>query len=295
MGHIVVGIDDSKGAEHLLGVALQEAAARGVNVRVLHTWRPPVPMEAYPVLGYDVACASEQRVGEDRMAAVVAAAGSTPGVNVTVDVRSGDAGSALAEASTSADLVVIGQRSHGAFMTALVGSATGYVLHHAHCAVLVVPPQTGPTLAWSRVVVGVDGSPGSQGALRWAAAEAFRYGCPLVVLHAWILNVSPVWPIGASFAFPEDHLGTLQAWLDAEVEACGVDRSQVSVQTRVVRGYAAGALLESLQPTDLLVVGSRGHGGFSDLVLGSVASQCVHHAHAAVAVVRPVVSPSQPD
>ncbi len=137
------------------------------------------------------------------------------------------------------------------------------------------------------ITVGVDGSEGASAALRWAAAEARLRGARLRVVHAWHI---PAMAYGTGFAVPanmELELGEgarvgLDKWLeDAKAELDGIE-----VERRVVDGNAATALTDAAADTELLVVGSRGLGGFSELLLGSVSHECAQRAHCPVVIVR---------
>lgn len=148
------------------------------------------------------------------------------------------------------------------------------------------------------VVVGVDGSAGAKEALRWALAEARLRKSPLRAVHAWMFGY-----VGGSVeGFP--YLGgSLDAYTSLGIDLgdlhhaaedllaraladAGPDTEGIEIERLVVQGSAAEALVAAVGKDDLLVVGSRGHGGFADLLLGSVSQQCVHHAPCPVVVVH---------
>jgi nucleotide-binding universal stress UspA family protein len=134
------------------------------------------------------------------------------------------------------------------------------------------------------VVVGVDGSPASIDALRWAADYARLAGAPLLAVSAWH------WPVAmvVSVPVPEgfDPIAEGQKTLDAILaDELGKDPG-FPVTTQVTEGAAAQALIAASHGARLLVVGSRGHGGFAGLLLGSVSEQCTHYAACPVVVVR---------
>lgn len=136
-----------------------------------------------------------------------------------------------------------------------------------------------------RIVVGVDGSDGSKHALRWAAKQAGYTGATLEVVAAWDYPVTygwvPVPPEDYALAdFAEKSLN------DAINEVFGAEVPE-NIQRRVVQGHPAEVLVGASKGAELLVVGSRGYGGFADALLGSVSTYCVHHAHGAVTVIRP--------
>ena len=133
------------------------------------------------------------------------------------------------------------------------------------------------------VVVGVDGSDGSASALRWAAALAAGNGWGLRAVMAWDL-LAQHHAHGASKRFDPDY----DEAAAREVLAGYVDDAlggEAVVEERVVLDLPARALLEAAEGAALLVVGARGLGGFAGLVLGSVSSQVVRHAHSPVVVV----------
>lgn len=136
-----------------------------------------------------------------------------------------------------------------------------------------------------RVIVGIDGSDGATAALRWAAAEAARWEAPLVAVWAWefspLMAITDV-PLQLD-QFQAAVTENLQAVLVAEL---GEDRA-AAVETRVVSDPPVRALVDTATERDLVVVGSRGMGGFKGMLVGSVSQQVVHYAPCPVTVVRP--------
>jgi nucleotide-binding universal stress UspA family protein len=138
------------------------------------------------------------------------------------------------------------------------------------------------------IVVGVDGSESARLAARWAAHEAEMRDADVLLLSAWDMP-----RYGFSFgaaAFSEDFLKALRRTAEGNV-ADAMDElraisKDVDVSTEVVEGQAAAALLQAAKDADLLVLGSRGLGGFRELLLGSVSQQCANHAPCPVVVVR---------
>lgn len=151
-----------------------------------------------------------------------------------------------------------------------------------------------------RIVVGIDGSEGSFHALRWAIHEAECHRASLDVVAAWeypLLGSAKGEGLLAAIDF-----GKAVDWSRVRAEAevalaetiAGITSdTDVAVDTRLVEGNASEVLLEAAEGAELLVVGARGRGGFSALLLGSVSSQCVQHSPCPVVVVRaPEVSGS---
>lgn len=138
-----------------------------------------------------------------------------------------------------------------------------------------------------RIVVGVDGSPGGRAALRWALAEAERRCATVDAVHAWGPAVYVAAPTVAMIPDRSELAAAAKQLLDRVVSGEAAAHRHVLVNQIVAEGAAARTLLDAAAGADLLVVGSRGRGGFAGLLLGSVSQQCVHHAPCPVVVVRP--------
>lgn len=138
-----------------------------------------------------------------------------------------------------------------------------------------------------RIVTGVDGSASSVAALRWAARQAGLTGASVDAVIAWhypVLAV-PVGPAPGAMLDSADFEKAADATLADAIAAADLS-SDVRVSARVKEGNAAQVLLDAADGADLLVVGSRGHGGFAEALLGSVSQHCVHHASCPVVVIR---------
>jgi len=140
---------------------------------------------------------------------------------------------------------------------------------------------------WKTIVVGVDGSPGSRKALAWAAAEAADHGADLSVVNVWEHTLlPPAGSVSVSEHFvPEPSQRTTDELVQVIKEELG-DDPPVQVQAQVKEGRPAKVLIDESAGADLLVVGSRGHGGFAGLVLGSVSQHVAAYAKCAVTVIR---------
>lgn len=140
-----------------------------------------------------------------------------------------------------------------------------------------------------RIVVGVDGSPEAEHALRWAAQEARLRDATLEVVYAYDAHlgegvIGSALGTGAQVGV-KARVAANQLLEDGLAKVSDV-AAGLSVEPNAVAGAAAGVLVERAKGADLLVVGSRGRGGFSGLLLGSVSHQAVHHAECPVAVIR---------
>jgi nucleotide-binding universal stress UspA family protein len=146
-------------------------------------------------------------------------------------------------------------------------------------------PERGPG---SRIVAGVDGSSSSLSALRWAIRQARLTGAAVVAVIAWH-NPASRGGYGWETAGPAQNYDFQEVAAKIVTEAISSTlepASDVSVRTQVTEGHPAQVLLDASDAADLLVVGSRGHGGFAEALLGSVSQHCVQHASCPVAVIR---------
>ncbi len=142
------------------------------------------------------------------------------------------------------------------------------------------------------IVVGVDGSKESLEALRWSVEESRLRRTPVRAVYVWTYPAAATWTDPFVVAPPAERVEidpeelrreseTRLAALVAEVGSAGAE-----VEQEVIEGHPAEELVRAAKDAGLLVVGSRGHGGFSGLLLGSVSQACVHHAHCPVVVFR---------
>jgi nucleotide-binding universal stress UspA family protein len=133
------------------------------------------------------------------------------------------------------------------------------------------------------VVVGVDGSEASKDALRWALRYARLTGATVRAVAAWQYPYSFAWPVATDI----DLEGETRRTLKETIEEVAASYPDVTVDSVVAKGAPAYVLTTAAKHADLLVVGSRGHGAFAGMLLGSVSQHCVHHAACSVVVVRP--------
>jgi len=148
--------------------------------------------------------------------------------------------------------------------------------------------SAGSTDGAPRIVVGVDGSPSSRAALRWAVRHARLTGGTVDAIIAWQIPMmlqnyswAPIY-VEESGDFAEDARKRIDAVIGTEIEPA----DSRLVRSQVVHGHPAQVLLDAAADADLLVVGSRGHGSFAEALLGSVSQHCVHHAHCPVLIMR---------
>ena len=140
------------------------------------------------------------------------------------------------------------------------------------------------------IVVGVDHSAGAKAALRFALEEARLRRSTLRVVHAW--QFGHIGATGFEGVLPavggelDEFRRAAADELDAIVAEAAADADGIQIEKRIDQGPAARVLIDESRRSDLLVVGSRGHGGFASLLLGSVSQQCAHHAACPVVIVR---------
>lgn len=281
---VVVGIDGSASALHAVRWAADEAARRRAPSRIVHAYGIPV---GYLPGFVDWHALHEALLAQGR-AWLEQARQSVEATGVAVEVVEVKAGAvpALLEESTHAALIVVGTRGLGGFTGLVIGSTAVELAAHAHCPVVVargVDSGTGP------VVVGVDGTPVGEAAIAFAFAAASARGASLVAVHTWTdLAVDAVLAGGAAaldFAplerRAEEVLGErLAGWQEKYPDA--------PVSRYVSRERAARGLLRHAEHAQLVVVGTRGRGGFRGLLLGSTSQHLLHHAPCPVAVVPTV-------
>ncbi len=138
-----------------------------------------------------------------------------------------------------------------------------------------------------RIVVGIDGSQGARRALEWAVAEAKLRDAHLVVVHAWLepaaVAVGSV--VTAGGVEPEIFEDAAERTVADVLDAIDTTGLPQGIESHVVSGAPARALLDMAEDADLVVVGSRGRGGFTGLLLGSVSQQVAHHATCPVVII----------
>jgi nucleotide-binding universal stress UspA family protein len=139
-----------------------------------------------------------------------------------------------------------------------------------------------------RIVVGVDGSPSSVAALRWAVAEAELTGDTVKAVFAWQYPIAAGGYGWAPVLMDDgiDMQAVAEKTLTEAIDEVAQPGCSVTVERQIAEGYAPSVLVDASAHADLLVVGSRGHGTFTDALIGSVSQNCAHHAKCPVVIVR---------
>jgi nucleotide-binding universal stress UspA family protein len=279
---IIVGYDGSDYAHGALLWALDEAARSGSAVGLVHAdeWpilapaasmipSPELRPESYPAEVIDGTL--------DR--AVAAAKAVQPLVDVTAKTVRAHAATTLIGLSRTARMIVLGGRGRSA-VAGMFGSVSAAVSAHAHCPVVIV---RGETPAAAPVVTGVDGSAQASQVLAFAAEMAYIRKAPLRVIRAWP-PVTGLWeetPMVTRTVTEREREP-----LDELVTDVRDTFPDLTIQTEAVVAHPAAALTQAGSGAQLLVVGSRGHGAVTGLLLGSVSQHLLRQSPCPVAVVH---------
>jgi nucleotide-binding universal stress UspA family protein len=287
-GPIVVGVDGSEGTIRAVRWAAAEAVRRKLPLRLVHA-------HLLPTFGYlpmlETRSMHEELIdlAHDWLrSAAAAAAKVSPTIDVHTELRTAGPVPLLIEESLHARLIVVGSHGLGGIPRMLLGSTSEGLAGRAHCPLVVVPSGLDDPAPDAPVVVGVDGSPVSDAAVAVAFDEASTRNVGLVAVHAWsdqpITNPFVLRLTDDDWAQIEDAerrsmAEQLAGWRDKYPD--------VTVRRVLVRDRPATSLLGNASTAQLLVVGSRGRGGFASALLGSTSRAVLHHAPCPVIVAGP--------
>jgi len=291
MGTIVVGVDGSECSHDALRWAVEEASRREAVVEAVFAWTFPYDAPVVGRLADDRGW--RQRADKMLKGLLETELGGRSDVEVTPRAQEGPAARTLLDAANGAEMLVVGSRGRGGFAELVLGSVSHQCVQHAGCPVVVVRREDLPADALpkekttERIVVGVDGSEAARTALRWALDEARIRNATIDVVSAWHVPYIHSYPYAVTDPPPGQYERDARLILDGML--VGADTTGVpTVEPILVCDGAARALLDMGKGADLLVVGSRGLGGFTGLLLGSVSQQVVHHAPCPVVVIPPL-------
>ena len=279
--HVLAATDGSASAQGALGWAATVCAATGGQLSVATAWQPEFS-EMGPATHAEHLEAARRRLEDDWCATLRAM--DMPHQSVVLD---GDPRQVIPEwaAQHDVDLVVMAphgrglEHRHGGY----VGSVTTFLAHNLHRPLVSVPPGAQIRLP-QRIVAGIDGSTPSLLAIQWCMDYAPLLGARVTAVFAERPFAERTRRSDANSRYQQAQ-HSLQEW------TAPLAGTSVPVETRVIEGGAGAALLEVANDgtTDLLVVGTRGRGGFAELLLGSTALKLLHHSDVPVVLV-PVAS-----
>lgn len=274
---VIVAYDGSNDASLALFWGIRAAVDRHRDLRVVIV--APATEEAAAARG------QEERWVQSAADAArdVLKSSAMPGAEVVVE--HGSALGILLKESRTADHLVVGSRGHGPVEAYRLGSVSQHLAGHAACPVAVVRAAHQPRSR--QILVGIDGSPASERALRYAAERAAETGESVLAVHAYQYPRYSGTPLGALASDIDTDLTESAARLAAELVAGTVgDYPGLDLRSTAVVGRPARVLGRLSDDAALVVVGSRGRNPVAELVLGSVAQQVLHRAECPIVVVR---------
>lgn len=285
---VLVGVDGSPESLGAVDWAVARAARAGWRVHILCAYSLPSFTTASLDGGYAALDDSAIRSGAQAVVDEAVKRASDTGVAVTSSLETGDPAGVLVDLSKDASIAVVGTRGGGGFADRLLGTVSSALPAHAHCPTVVVPRHVegAEYTPVERIVVGVDGSESARKALRCAVVEADVWGAELTAVAA----VPMASGAGALAWLPaavdrDQVLADVRSGLDRAVDAAVEGYPGVTVRRHALDGNAAELMAEFSTAVDLVVVGSRGRGGFSGLLLGSTSQAVLNHASCPVLVV----------
>ncbi|MGH3117417.1 MAG: universal stress protein [Nocardioidaceae bacterium] len=274
---IVVGYDGSADSDRALDWAVSAARQRSRPLRLVAVLDDAAP-DWLPEQVKDA-----QRQAAERLSDAGDRSGGLP---VTImQPRHEEATHALLRLSDDADLVVLGSHGHGVLAGMLIGSVSQHLSRHATCPVVVVrqPHDAGS----KRIVIGFDDSPGSERALEFGFDTARAWRAPLTVVHGW--RYSTAGPVGMFLPEAPDiaeEITSERAKLRDALVGWIEKYPEVKVAHEAIPYHPVRALADASEHATLVVVGSRGRGTFTGMLLGSVSQGILQRARCSVAVAR---------
>ena len=302
---LVVGVDGSDQSMCALVWAAQEAERRHCPLHVVTAYTVPVFAASSMDAGY--ATVDDSVIREGAQAVLDQSISKIAGhhnIEIVPRVESGDAAGVLLELSEEAELMVVGSRGRGGFVGRLLGSVSAALPAHSKCPTVVVPLYCAPRLDEAGVsapkpkgepcpraeeiekvvVVGVDGSEQARMASLIAAEQAQSRGLPVrVVCSLPPFTGSLAWrptPVDRDALHAEImvQLNAGKAWLQSHFP-------QLDISVELLDGPPVEVLIEASRTAELVVLGTRGRGGFAGMLLGSTSQGVLHHAKGPVLVV----------
>jgi nucleotide-binding universal stress UspA family protein len=286
---VVVGFDGSELARQAAHWAAREAATRRRRLVIVHAFR--WPLTELSQLRTESVLISEEPFRTEYQRMIDSLVEDCRQVSGDLDVRgsviTGEPVDVLERVAASANLLVLGSSGHGTVHQVLLGSTSAELVRHGNAPVVVVRGTDQPDVN-RRVVVGVDGSSTSTGAVDFAFDYATRHNAELVAVHAW--SDLPLDALGAVREWDvnwDEITEQAKAMVSEALAGHSARYPDVEVRQVVTMSKPVEALLGAAEEADLVVVGSHGRGAVRRMLLGSVSQAVLHYANCPVAVVRP--------
>ncbi len=295
---IVVGIDGSPEAIRAAKWAAKQAQHEGS--RVVLTCVCALASYSAAALDGGFAMLDDQTLREGAQRAVDEAAKQIEeetGFQVETNVEVGDPVSVLTEISKNVDLIVMGSRGRGGVADRLLGSVSASLPGRAKCPTVVVPPhKSGKAfMPIERIVVGTDGSKVASNALKQAVFEAENWDAKLTVVTAIPISNGVSFMSWLPAAIDRSEIiADVKQGLDAAIAEATAGR-EVRISGHALDGSPAALLTEFSTAVDLIVVGSRGGGGFAGMLLGSTSQTVLEHSTCPVMTVPSKLRDEEPE
>lgn len=290
-GAVLVALDGAAADGPIIDWAADEAARSGAPLRLVTAIDPGIQLTPYEALASGSPSLAEHLDEGARQllhAAADRARARHRDLDIATNVPWGPPAASIVRLSEGARLVVVGAPARGLLDRILLGSVALPVVAHARCPVAVVPADT-TVVTPARIVVGVDGSEASAHALEVAMVTAEASGASVTCVIGWNLEVQDgvvvTEPSSQRWAAVQERYA---ARAHHVVDPVAARHPGVDVTVEVRHGTPAKVVSQAAaeQDADIVVVGSRGLGGFRGLLMGSVSRRVVEHAGRVVIVVR---------
>ena len=273
-GHIVVGADLTRSADHAVDWAAERAAARGLPLLVV-------------MVGPDEPAGPDQRAAGRLEELAERTRAACPGLDVRTRVIEGKVSPVMAQLSLSAEMVVLGSRGEAApWSVRLLGGTSDAVAGRARCPVAIIRAD-GPATFSGPVVVGIDDSPEAMAAVSFAVDEAVARGTGLVGVHVWDSTPTLVAGSGLWGGDGSQVASQLETMVDQIMEPYLAEHPDLAYRTMVLPGRAPAVLADLSDAASLVVIGSHARNPLVGLLLGSASRGVPREAGCPVILVHP--------